>query len=99
MKKSLKDGYPISFGTALFESFMNSNTALTGIIPIPDQNKEKRIGGHAMTIVGYDDSREAFLVANNWSETWGIGGYCWFPYSYMENDDLTGDLWTPRYFS
>lgn len=99
IKKCLKDGYPVSFGAALFSSFMSAETARTGIVTIPDVEREDRIGGHAMTIVGHNDSKDAFLVANNWGDSWGDSGYCWFPYEYMTNDDLVGDLWSPRWFS
>lgn len=99
IKKSLKDGYPISFGAALFESFMSAQTAQSGIVPVPNQSNERRVGGHAMTIAGYDDSRRAFLVCNNWGTGWGLGGFCWFPYDYMLNDDLVGDLWSIRQWS
>ena len=99
IKKSLKDGFPVSFGAALFESFMSAETARTGIVPVPDVEKEERCGGHAMTIVGYDDDKKAFLVANNWGSTWGDNGFCWFPYDYMLNDDLCGDFWSIRYWA
>jgi cathepsin L len=32
---------------------------------------------HAVTIVGWDDSKEAWLVKNSWGTGWGIGGYFW----------------------
>ena len=99
IKKCLKDGYPVSFGAALFSSFMSAETARTGVVRVPDVEREERVGGHAMTIIGHDDTKDAFLVANNWGETWGDGGCCWFPYEYMINDDLVGDLWAPRWFS
>ena len=99
MKKCLKDGFPISFGTALFESFMSSNTAQTGIVTVPNPKTEKRCGGHAMTIVGHNDEKQAFLVVNNWGTAWGMNGFCWFPYAYMVNDDYVGDLWSIRWFS
>ncbi|RKO94392.1 hypothetical protein BDK51DRAFT_7354, partial [Blyttiomyces helicus] len=96
MKKCLKDGYPISFGAALFESFMSAQTAQTGIVTVPDQVTEQRVGGHAMTVTGYDDSKNAFLVCNNWGSTWGLDGFCWFPYTYMYDTNLVGDLWSIR---
>ncbi len=39
-------------------------------------------GGHAVTIVGYDDDRYggAFKVINSWSRNWGDDGYFWIPY-------------------
>jgi C1A family cysteine protease len=98
IKKCLKDGYPISFGAALYESFMGAKVAQTGIVPMPEKN-EQRAGGHAMTIVGHDDAKKAFLVCNNWGDSWGLKGFCWIPYDYITNTDLVGDLWSPRWFS
>lgn len=99
IKKSLKDGFPVSFGAALYDSFMSAEVARTGKIPVPDTKNEKRCGGHAMTIVGHDDESRMFLVANNWGSTWGEAGFCWFPYDYLLNDDLCGDLWSIRYWA
>ncbi|MEZ5336643.1 MAG: C1 family peptidase [bacterium] len=38
-------------------------------------------GGHAMCIVGYDDSIQAFDIRNQWGGNWGAGGHVWFSYS------------------
>ena len=97
IKQSLSDGFPVSFGAALFESFYSEETAKTGMIPMPDEKKEKRLGGHAMTLVGHDDEKQCFLLANSWSD-WALGGFAWIPYKYIENDDFCGDFWSPRYF-
>lgn len=35
---------------------------------------------HAMVIVGWDDSRNAWLVKNSWGESWGENGYVWIEY-------------------
>lgn len=42
-------------------------------------------GGHAVTIVGYDDNRYggAFKIMNSWGTSHGDGGYFWFPYNFM----------------
>lgn len=45
-------------------------------VPADDQLK----GGHAMTIVGYDDGRQAFRVMNSWGERWGDRGFGWMSY-------------------
>jgi C1A family cysteine protease len=37
-------------------------------------------GGHCIVIVGYDDSKQAWLMRNSWSTNWGMDGYCWFGY-------------------
>lgn len=35
-------------------------------------------GGHAMTIVGYND--EGFIIRNSWGSGWGNNGYCLYKY-------------------
>lgn len=62
--------------------------------PVQDQ---KYLGGHALTVVGYDDnksihgSKGAFLLRNSWGNKWGDKGYCWFPYS---DWGLHYEIWT-----
>ena len=38
-------------------------------------------GGHAMCIVGYDDSLQAFDIRNQWGGNWGLNGHIWFSYN------------------
>jgi hypothetical protein len=40
-------------------------------------------GGHAMLIVGYDDSRSAFKLLNSWGPGWGSAGYGWLGYGFF----------------
>ena len=35
---------------------------------------------HAIVIVGWDDSKNAWLMRNSWSEQWGEDGYVWVQY-------------------
>ena len=35
---------------------------------------------HAITIVGWDDSKKAFLVKNSWGTQWGDKGFIWVAY-------------------
>jgi len=41
---------------------------------------DKYLGWHAITAVGYDESRQAFKVINSWSSRWGDRGYGWIDY-------------------
>lgn len=43
------------------------------------------IGSHAMLIVGYDDSRDAFLVKNSWGGT----ALLWFGYDWVRQSRIT----------
>jgi PKD repeat protein len=38
------------------------------------------VGGHAMCVVGYDDSKQAFKVRNSWGQYWGENGHIWIAY-------------------
>ncbi len=46
--------------------------------PAPDRS----YGGHAVCIVGYDDTKfgGAFEVLNSWGKGWGVQGYSWIRY-------------------
>lgn len=45
----------------------------------------KRLGGHAVLLVGYNDDEEYFIVKNSWGEGWGEGGYFRIDYSQMHS--------------
>ena len=36
---------------------------------------------HAVTIVGWDDSKNAWLIKNSWGTNWGDNGYMWIDYN------------------
>jgi len=55
---------------------------IEGTIPF-NQNSRSR-GGHAFVIIGYDDRKSAFLVANSWGVDWGRGGFAWMNYKDIE---------------
>jgi hypothetical protein len=48
------------------------------------------LGGHAMVAVGYDDSRQAFLIQNSWGRTWGDGGFGRFGYQFWQRAVTAG---------
>jgi C1A family cysteine protease len=94
LKGCLAEGYPFVFGFTVYESFMTQQVAQTGIMPMPQQGEKTR-GGHAVLAVGYDDSKNAFIVRNSWNTNWGIKGYFYMPYAYMTSN-LCSDFWTIR---
>jgi hypothetical protein len=48
----------------------------------PDERKN---GWHAMTLVGYDDRRQAFRLINSWGQGWGDQGYAWIDYGVLKD--------------
>jgi len=95
LKGCIAEGFPFVFGFTVYESFMTPEVAKTGIMPMPQQG-EKTIGGHCVTAVGYDDSKNAFILRNSWGTGWGIKGYFYMPYAYIANSSLCDDFWTVR---
>lgn len=41
------------------------------------------VGGHSMSIVGFDDHEKMFVVRNSWGEHWGDRGYCYVSYDFF----------------
>ena len=57
-----------------------------------------RSGGHAMVIVGYDDSLNAFKIRNSYGKHYGKDGYFWLDYEFFgdnaefeSSDDTSND--------
>jgi C1A family cysteine protease len=96
MKHSLAQGFPFVFGIVCYDSFLSEQVAQTGIIPMPGANESPQ-GGHALLAVDYSDEKQAFLFRNSWGTSWGIGGYAWIPYTYLNNQQLAEDFWSFRY--
>ena len=99
MKQCLSEGFPFVFGITVFESFESEASIKTGNVPVPDVNNEQMLGGHAMNCVGYDDTKQVFIVQNSWGSSVGDKGFFYIPYAYMGNADYgASDIWTIRFF-
>jgi hypothetical protein len=44
------------------------------------RTSEKGGGLHAMTLIGYDEEKQAFRILNSWGRMWGDNGYAWIDY-------------------
>lgn len=88
----LMQGFPITFGMSVYESFMTQKVAISGVVPMPKMS-ERIMGGHCMAIVGYNLDFDAFIVRNSWGMGWGQKGYCRIPAAYICNPSLASDFW------
>jgi hypothetical protein len=77
VKKSLTEGKPVIIGMNTPDSFFEAKN-----VWMPRDNPGLFYGGHAMCVVGYDDSKEggAFEIINSWGRKWGNAGFIWVPY-------------------
>ena len=92
LKGCLASGLPFVCGISVYDSFESDAVAANGVVPLP-QPKESLQGGHAILIVGYDDSKGVFICRNSWGADWGMNGYFTLPYAYLTNADLASDFW------
>ena len=93
IKLALTNGFPIVFGVSVYSSFESKEAATTGNVPMPELT-EKLLGGHAITLYGYDDASKRFLFRNSWGTVWGAEGNGTLPYEYVLSSNLASDFWT-----
>jgi C1A family cysteine protease len=90
IKSALVERRLVVFGFSVYESFYDVGP--TGWVSMPGP-RESMVGGHAVTIVGWDDKLRRYIVQNSWGTGWGDGGYMWMPAEYVESPDLADDFW------
>jgi C1A family cysteine protease len=95
LKACLTEGYPVLLGFPVYNSIYRPEVAETGRVPVPPPG-DPWIGGHAVMIVGYDDSEQVFIVQNSWGKNWGHDGFFYLPYAYISAHLKTEDFWTVR---
>ena len=61
----------IIFGADIFEN-VTQLTEYSNILTIPNTDKDEYTGSHARLLIGYDNDKNAFQVANSWSICDGI---------------------------
>jgi len=95
LKRTIASGLAVAFGFSVYSSLTNGPD-------IPDPKKRDRLkGGHAVMAVGYDDDHclpdgtkcPSLIIRNSWGANWGVGGYGFLPYSYIERG-IAKDFWT-----
>jgi len=82
IKTKLSEDRPLIFGAIVTDAFLKFQG--TGVMKSDIVNSAAK-GGHAMTIVGYDDAKQAFRILNSWGKNWGDNGYAWVHYDLMTN--------------
>lgn len=83
---ALADGYPVLISLKLYDSFGKN---IKGFIqrPTPEEKQLDQHGNHCMVIVGYSNDEKVYIVRNSWGRSFGDNGYCYIPYSYIDNPE------------
>ena len=86
LKMALWAGYPVVVGLAASNSFREGMMGKAMWEPTARELALlQNLGGHALCVIGYDDTRYggAFEVVNSFGTHWGQGGFGWIPYRVM----------------
>jgi C1A family cysteine protease len=100
-KTALHNGYPVVFGFSVPSSFEGQDIATNGFLTYDPS--DSIVGGHCVVACGYDDNLVNpnvpndtpgyILVRNSWGAGWGLQGYFWMPYSFVDNANMCSDSW------
>ena len=72
VKGALAQGNPVVILVSLDKAFWDISPSY----PVWNSDASKKDeGGHAITLVGYDDATQTFKFLNQWSTQWGVDGY------------------------
>lgn len=84
LKAALQNG-PVVTAMEVFEDFDYYDGGVYRHVSGKDE------GGHAVTIVGYDDEEKAWIVRNSWGPSFGEGGY--FRIAYGDPSGVAVENW------
>jgi len=93
LRQALADNLPIAFAVPVYTYWFTEPARSAGDIRLPLAG-DKKEGGHAMAMVGYEDDPSVpgggyFIIRNSWDTTWAskskvAPGYARLPYAYMQ---------------
>lgn len=84
---ALSAGYPVGISLKLFDSFGETYKGFVSY-PTDEELASDETGYHAMVVVGYSEKDNVYIVRNSWGESFGDNGYCYIPFSYIDNPEL-----------
>jgi C1A family cysteine protease len=87
---ALNSSYPVVISMNVYDSFYNLTDSSMDTLPMPAA-REELIGGHAVSLVGYDLNKRLLLARNSFGADWGNNGYFWIPFEYAGKDVM--DCW------
>ncbi|MCY7311643.1 MAG: peptidase C1A papain [Chitinophagaceae bacterium] len=82
IKEHLSKNAPVAIGMMVGQSFMQDMKGKELWQPQGMDESQMGMGGHAMSVIGYDDRKfgGAFQIMNSWGPEWGKNGIGWIRY-------------------
>ena len=88
IRGQLAQGNPVIIRFFVSTAFEKLRNATTFTEPAPPPG-DKLTGWHFITLVGYDEHRQAFRLINSWSARWGDHGYAWLSYDLLKTTRIS----------
>ncbi len=87
IKEHLNKNAPVAIGMMVGQSFMQEMMGKELWTPQGMDQSQMGMGGHAMSVIGYDDRKfgGAFQIMNSWGQDWGKDGVAWVRYGDFKN--------------
>ena len=85
MKQALCEHGPLAVGVYVTSAFQAYTSGTF------NEHDTTHNVNHGVTLVGWDDSKHAWLIKNSWGTGWGMAGYMWIDYN--SNNLGLGAVW------
>lgn len=86
---AISNDQPVVAGIMVYSGF-DYITEQNPTVPMP-ADTDTEYGAHAIALIGYDMTERKILAKNSFGASWGLDGYFWIPFDYIEQE-LT-DAW------
>ncbi len=95
IRSQLARGNPVIIRFFVSTASQKLRNATTFTEPAPPTG-DKLTGWHFITLVGYDEHRQAFRLINSWSARWGDHGYAWLSYDLLKTTRISAAYAPPQ---
>lgn len=85
LTNALSEGYPVGISLKIFDNLGKEGPLVEHPKETPNAKEE---GYHAMVIAGYSEENGFYIVRNSWGSDFGDQGYCYVPFSYIDDPDF-----------
>lgn len=77
---------PVLIGMNIYDEFLVVDKA-NPILSMPTSTSYP-LGGHAVTVLGYNLSKQLVLIKNSFGNEWGDNGYGWISFEYINQESF-----------
>jgi C1A family cysteine protease len=81
VKQNIAQGAPVIIAAKVPNSFQDMMGKKVWKPNSSEKRNVNKLGGHAMCLIGYDDTRKQFEIQNSWGTQWGDKGFVFVSYA------------------